>query len=243
MTAAHGAAAPADSGRSLRFQAFVFNWPGEKQRARALEVHLAPHCPVVVVNSDDARRGEFPHWVHVGADAYFTRQWDEAVRRFEGDALLHVQADAWIDDVPALLRGAEDAIARGAGVYAPDVDYTTHTYDRSRLVELAPGLCAVPNTDCTCWVIHADVVRATPQVDPVRNRLGWGIDYLVAATALRLGRAVVRDYRLQASHPRGTGYDVRRAREELRALLRSLPRETARDVDALRRRRRDLRSR
>ena len=81
MTAAHGAAAPADSGRSLRFQAFVFNWPGEKQRARALEVHLAPHCPVVVVNSDAARRGEFPHWVHVGADAYFTRQWDEAVHR------------------------------------------------------------------------------------------------------------------------------------------------------------------
>lgn len=237
---APAAGRPSGPATALRFQAFVFNWPGEKQRAPALEAHLSPHVPVVVVNSDDARRGEFPHWVHVGADAYFTRQWDEALRRFTGDALFHVQADAWIDDVPGLLRDAEAAFVRGAGVYAPDVDYTAHTYDRARLVEVAPGLHEVPNTDCTCWVIHGDVLRATPRVDPAANRLGWGIDYLVAATAQRLGRTVVRDYRRKASHPRGTGYDPRRARDELRALLRSLPRSIARDVDRLRRLRDDL---
>lgn len=235
--AARGPSGPVGA---LRFQAFVFNWPGEKQRAPALEAHLSPHVPVVVVNSDDARREAFPHWVHVGAEAYFTRQWDEALRRFTGDAFFHVQADAWIDDVPGLLRAAEAAFARGAGVYAPDVDYTAHTYDRARLVEVAPGLCEVPNTDCTCWVIHGDVLRATPRVDPAANRLGWGIDYLVASTAHRLGRRVLRDYGRQASHPRGTGYDPRRARDELRALLRSLPRPIARDVERLRRLRDDL---
>lgn len=227
----------------MRIHAFVFNWPGEKQHARPLEEALAPHVPVVVVNADDARRAEFPHWVHVGADAYFTRQWEEALRRFDGDVLFHVQADASLPDVPTLLRACEASMALGAGVWAPDVDFTPHTYDRRRLVEVAPGVVEVPNTDCTCWAIHADVLRATPRVDPARNRLGWGIDYLVAATALRLGRKVVRDHRFQVLHPRGTGYDVRRARRELRALLRALPRDVARDVETLIRRRDDLHGR
>ena len=91
----------------------------------------------------------------------------------------------------------------------------------------------VPNPDCTCWAIRADVLRACPPVDPRHNRFGWGIDYLVCATARSLGLAVVRDYEFQVRHVKGMGYDAKGARKEFRHLLRGLPRELRAEVEEL----------
>ena len=217
----------------MRVQAFIFNWLGAKQHADELERALGPLCPTTVVNSDDARRADRPGWVHLGGDAWFARQWNEALARFDADALFHVQADAWHDDFAAVLRSCESWMERGAGVWAPDVDWTAHKYDLGRLRALGPRAYEVPNTDCTCWAVRSDVLRACPPVDDRKNRFGWGIDYLACAVARRLGLLVVRDYALQVSHEKGMGYEARAARKQFRAMLRSLPRDLRGEVERL----------
>ena len=217
----------------MRFQAFVFNWPGAKQHADELERTLRPLCPTTVVNSDDARREDRPQWIHLGSDAWFTRQWNAALARFDADVLFHIQADAWHEDFAAVLRSCESWMERGAGVYAPDVDWTAHKYDLTLLRSLGARAYEVPNADCTCWAIRSDVLRACPPVDASRNRYGWGIDYLVCAAARRLGLTVVRDYAFQVRHVKGMGYDAKAARTEFRSMLRSLPHELRGEVEKL----------
>lgn len=217
----------------MRFQACIFNWVGHEARAEALERQLAALCPVRVVNSESAAEPRHPHWEHVGEDAYFSAQWRRAVEGFDGDVLLHVQADAASRDFPRILERCREAMQRhGCGVYAPNVDYTPWVYERDRLARVAEDLYEVPQTDCTCWAISAGVLARVPAVDPVQNKYGWGIDFLVIATARSMGLRTVRDYRYSVDHPwRGSGYDVEAAGRQVLQMLEGLP-GPLRELDA-----------
>src|SRR2546427_4348263 len=115
----------------MRIQAFIFNWPGEKQRAAKLEAMLRQNCETSVINSDDSMRNLHPHWCHIGSDGYFTDQWNAALERFIGDVLLHVQADVWPHDVgPMLAECVRYMRDHDVGVYAPDIVNTPHVYRR-----------------------------------------------------------------------------------------------------------------
>lgn len=218
----------------MRIQAFIFNWPGEKQHAAKLEAMLRQNCEVSVINSDDSMRNLHPHWCHIGSDGYFTDQWNAALERFDGDVLLHVQADVWPHDVgPMLAECVRYMRDHDVGVYAPDIVYTSHVYRRESLAILHNGVYEVPSTDCSCWAITAEVLRNTPAVDPEVNRLGWGIDFLVAAVAKRMGRKVVRDYRFRADHPKSRGYDSQQALKQWNEFKQGLDPVLRKTMDAL----------
>jgi len=209
----------------MRFEAVIFNWVGHEQRAAALEQQLGALCPVRVVNSESAAEGRHPQWDHVGEDAYFAAQWQRAVEGFDADVMFHVQADVTSPDFAPILDRCREAMARHrCGVYAPNVDYTSWVYDRRRLQRVDADLYEVPQTDCTCWAISRTVLQHAHPVDPVRNKFGWGIDFLVISAARSLQLRTVRDYRYTVDHQwRGSGYDIRDAEVQVRRMLEELP--------------------
>jgi hypothetical protein len=217
-----------------RVQGFIFNWPGRKQHAALLEKMLRPHCQVFVINSDDSLRGKYPHWHHIGNDAYFTAQWNEAVKRFDGDVFLHIQADIWPQNVGKMISECLRCMREHkVGVYAPDLDFQPHVFSPRSLVPVEKGIYEVPITDESCWAIKGAVLRNTPAIDPRVNRLGWGHDFMVAAVARRMGLKVVRDYRFRAGHLRSRGYDIQEAQGQWGAWKENLDPALRETIDKL----------
>jgi hypothetical protein len=225
----------------VHIQGFIFNWPGRKQHAALLERMLREHCEVSVINSDDSLRKAHPHWHHIGNDAYFTAQWNEAVKRFNGDVLLHIQADIWPQNVGKMIAQCVRCMREHAvGVYAPDMDFQPHAFSPRSLVPLEKGIYEVPVNDTSIWAIKAAVLRNTPAVDLKLCRFGWGIEFVVAAVAKRLGLRVVRDFRFRAGHIRSRGYNSQEAftqwlawKETLEPGLREVVEELVRERDRM----------
>jgi hypothetical protein len=215
----------------MTFQAFIFNWPGHTAQAAALERQLTDITRVTVINSDDAAVEMYPDWCHLGDSAYFSAQWNAARRLFDADVLFHIQADAACDDFVRLFSRAETAFDQHrAGVFEPNIDYTEFVYDTTRLPAIASELFDVPVTDLTCWFVAGDVVRATPMIDPLINKYGWGLAGTTAALARLRGLRVVRDYSFTIQHPRSRGYASADAIAHRQAYMETLPPELAQRV-------------
>ncbi len=182
-----------------------------------------------VINSDSTVEFRHTAWHHIGDSAYFTDQWNKALELFDGDVLFHIQADASYPNFAAMFERCRFAVGlHNCGVYAPNVDYTKWEYNRRKLRRLNDDLLEVAQTDCTCWAISREVLDRLPPVDPRANKFGWGIDFLVIATARALNKSVARDYQFTVAHPRWTGYDTEEARRQLKTVLQSLPPELRR---------------
>ena len=151
----------------VRLQAFIFNWPGKKQHAAQLEQMLRQHCEVFVINSDDSLRNKHPHWHHIGNNAYFTEQWNEALKRFDGDVFLHIQADVWPQNVGKMIAECLRCMREhNVGVYAPDLDFQPQAFSPRSLVPVEKGIYEVPLNDNSIWAIKAAVLQNTPAIDP-----------------------------------------------------------------------------
>jgi hypothetical protein len=211
-------------GSRARMEAFVFTWKGYHQHAAALERAIAPVVPVTVINSDPSVAHRHPGWVTLDDTAYFAAQWNEARRRFTGDILFHIQADASSAHLATIIDTARSMFAAHAlGVYEPAVDYTDIQYDTARLRPLQPDVFEVPWTDCTCWFIARDVLTRVPPFDLSLNRFGWGLCPAIGAAARAQGLMCVRDHRLPVVHPRGRGYSSSEALSQMYAYLNGLP--------------------
>jgi hypothetical protein len=225
----------------MRIQAFIFNWPGKKQHAAKLERMFRPHCEVIVINSDDSLRTQYPHWEHIGNDGYFTEQWNSALKRFDADIFVHIQGDIWPTKIGEVLSECTRFIKNyGVGVYAPNTNYNPHVYRTQMLRKLQEGVYEVPTTDNSFWAMPSEVIRNTPRVDPSVNRIGWGIEYLVGAVARRSGRRIVRDYRFTAGHLRSTGYDNGDAFREWEQLKKAVDPGLSQEMESLQRERNAL---
>jgi hypothetical protein len=173
-----------------------------------------------VINSGPPR----PGWVNLPPHDYFTPKWHQALQRFTGDVLFNIQADVTPPELPGLFEAATAAFHSGdVGIYTPAVGHTHWSFDPTLLPRYADGLYAVPFVDQLCWFVHGDVIRNTEFPSPARNRCGWGIDALCAATCLRRGLRVVCDYRFQGRHPQGTGYCTSQASQELLEVMHAQP--------------------
>jgi hypothetical protein len=226
----------------MQFHAFVFSWGGYGGRARRLQNLLSAHMRTEVISSEPARSNHPPDWHAIGTDAFFAEQWNAAQARFDGDVLLHVQADAEPEDLPRLLRRADRMFReRPVGILEPQIDYTDLEYDLSRLHAVEPDVYAVPITDCTCWFLHREVVQACPRIDPAVNRFGWGLCGVAAALSRRQGRFCLRDLACKVQHPRRRGYSNREALSQRDAYLGSLSVELRGEVEALYRQMRQCR--
>jgi hypothetical protein len=117
------------------------------------------------------------------------------------------------------------------GIYEPHIDYCEIRYDVKQLHPFAPGVFAVPVTDCTCWVLRKQIYEKFPPVDVANNRFGWGIPAVAAALAAQGGWHVLRDYGTSVIHPRGRGYPTEEARSQRQAYFVSLTPEIRRAAE------------
>jgi len=147
---------------------------------------------------------------------------------FEGDVFFHVQADATYEDWESLkVQAEEDFKKYNWGVYAPNVDFTEWNSNRANIVypSLPNNRSVVACPDCTCWMIHKDIINEFNDLnlDMSDQNLGFGIDMLICSISHRKSRPVIRNYNHTVDHPRGTGYDVNKAHVELKSFWSKLP--------------------
>lgn len=214
----------------MKIQTFIFNWRGQYEKTKEKQKQLSAIGVVpVVINSDDNHREDDPNWHNIGEDSYFTAQFLKAIELFEGDAMFHIQADASYDDWSKIYQGAIDCYnSYNWGIYAPNVDYTFYTPERTDLQSFdldEPYYKMVANTDCTCWFIHKDIINDAKArgIDFSPYKMGWSFDIVYTAISYINKRPVIRDYQYTIDHPPGTNYNKDQAEKEMYELYASLP--------------------
>lgn len=218
----------------MRFQFFVFAWPGYLQSALEIEQSLLERGEEVVVISSGLEEGP-SHWLKLSNEAYFGDQFSLCLQMFGGDVLVHIQSDARIADWNMFLQRMKSAYEHDTpGIWAPDVNYTFYQTSivRFNAFGLYPSkgkshsrLIGVLNTDCTCWSLRSELVDQLKEFVRPDWNLGWGWDSLAAAISWSQGYPVIRDLEIQVQHKRGTGYDANRAALEFQRVKKDLPSE------------------
>ena len=207
----------------MHFNFFIFAWPGYFEAAEIVEAELRERGENTTVIASGSEGGP-ERWIKLSDDAYFGSQFVQALRRFEGDVLVHIQADAVIPDFDRFLSRLRSGFdSSNAGVWAPNVDYSFYKTEfvqapnpSERLASqtLDDSVIRVLNTDCTCWAIHAAVVEELKMFVQGDWNLGWGWDSLASTVSYSMGYAVLRDTSITIGHPRGTGYNSKEAAQE-----------------------------
>jgi len=194
----------------MRYHCFVFNWPGQQAKVveTCAQLRACGHEPTVINSA--AAPATAPRWHHIGADAFFSAQFNAALALFRettDEIFVHIQGDALCPDWAGLLASATRHFDQyNYGVYAPNVNWTFYDADKVNVRKLEPDLYEVKNTDCTCWFIHRDLLRNFPFVDVTVNKFGWGIDSAVMHVAQKMRRKILRNYAYTVLHPRSRGY-------------------------------------
>ena len=191
----------------MKVEAFIPDWPGNKQHAYHIANRVARIYPTRIL--DDPKE-------------FFNAQWARARSLFTGDILLWVMADAYLPlDFLPMCKEMERVMEGGkVGWYAPDLEWTSFIFDKETLTPFEPEIYEVPNTDSVCFAIRGDVVRAMPHIDPALTFM-WGMDFTAILTAHLMGLKIVRDYRFKVGHPNNTGYNIDAASEGMGALFQS----------------------
>ena len=230
---------------TMKIVPFIFNWENQFEKTKRSEQQLKKtFSRVFVINSDPENTRD--DWVNVGSDAYFTTQFFKAIDLFDGDILFHLQADASYDRWQEVFDSALSAFYKyNWGVFAPNVDFTGWDSTRVNIGSeyiAEPELSLVSCTDCTCWLIHKDIIRQfiRRKSQFVDNTYGWGIDITMSALSYLNQRPVIRDYGHTIVHPRGRGYDNQAATAEFKAFLNGLDEELKPVVGVLRNNRQNL---
>ena len=205
----------------MQIHAIIFNWPRQTPNAERLEAvlqSLVSRCDVV--NSDiAANRTE---WYNIG-DAYFTEQWQAARDLLDRDIMLMVCADVWSDRLSEIITRAVEVMHKfQIGIYAPNVDWTSWVFNPRQLgPPIEHWLYQVPQTDALLLFVRAEIVHALPPLNPLVNKLGWGIDHTLVTIARQFKYLVCRDYKFTVQHPHNSNYDTNTAYQQMNAWIDS----------------------
>lgn len=209
----------------MKIQSFIFSWNEYTDNAAKLETQLKLLSQTKVINSNTKITN--PTWINVD-DLYFAGQWNTLLNNLDDDTdfIFHVQSDASFDRFDLILdRFKEISYKYNIGVYAPNVDFTAHTYDTTNFKKYEDYLYFVPNTDCTCWFINKKLITEIPLFDLNVNSIGFGVDWFYIAKSLLYGYDVIRDYKYTINHPYKTNYNVQKALDQYYMWLKTLPTE------------------
>jgi len=150
---------------------------------------------------------------------YYGGQFETAITNIPSNKILGVFTGDVNPDAD-WSKMAENCIAafntEKIGVYAPDVYPTFH---KSRNEFLWGSLYSVPNTDCTGWFIHHEIVAPLKDIPYFKiSNYGWGIDNIFMKETRKKGKLVARDYGFKITQPVGTAYNQREAHKMMDAL-------------------------
>ena len=195
---------------------FIFSWRKVTRNASTLYGRVAEHFPwVKFVNCDES---ESPivgvpenQTIQLDDSCYYGKQFQAAHDAMvPGNYMACITGDVEPEaDWSSIAKHIGEAIRSGGfGVFAPNVEVTTHVARNQPVAHATLRyLFSVPNTDCTCWVIHPAVLSVLRLLRiGERSNLGWGIDTIACHESRVQGLHVVRDYGILVKQPPGTGY-------------------------------------
>jgi hypothetical protein len=225
-------------------QAFIFNWYRTSENAKKLQKQFFDlGIETYVINSHEKENNNgLPNWVHIGESGYMVQQYAKAKEIFSKTYFIEMFADIYHVKAELILKRACYVYSKyDCGVYAPNVNYIYWDFDKTKIPKLEENLYEVNNPESLFSIIHKDVLKDVV-LDPVKYKIGWGIDFLVCALASLQKKLVVRDYITTVRHPRDKGYKNHAAEKEYHEYLNDLGEELKNLVlQKVREARRDLR--
>ena len=233
------------SNTNQKIQAFIFNWPRTTKDAilmydRFKKMNFIDK--LFVINSDSSYQPE--DWINLSGDAYFSEQFANAIKLFDGDIFFHIQADAVIPsilDVKKLFDTASYYFNElNFSVYTPDIDYTAWNNQRSKIDDTAIRFMGYPtqiipilNSDCTCWFINKKTLHEFESLclqNLLENSpLGWGCSAAMCAIGWKNKMPVIRDLEYKILHPNETGYEKSKASFQYKVFYSSIQDEFIRN--------------
>ena len=222
----------------MKIQTFIFNWCNQYEHTikKIEQLKIIGKTPIVINSDDEYKKAD---WYNIGEESYFTAQMSKALELFDGDVLFHIQADASFDNWQPIYDSAEKHFKKYKwGIYAPNVDFTWYVSERTDLdmFNIAQkNLKMVANTDCTCWMIHKDIINEAikRKIDFSPYKMGWSFDIIYTALSYMKKRPVLRDYNYTVQHPKGTNYSKGIAEAEMHTFYQSLPEEIQRPFEMI----------
>ena len=203
---------------------YIFNWKKVSDNTRLLYDRIKNTLPdITVINSDE--NYVFPitmKTIQVDDSYYYGKQYNTAIKNIpEGKILCIIVGDV-SPDTDFQLTFTNSLLSfnlHNAGIHAPNEVHTSHS---TRFEHIADQIYRVPNTDCTFWMIHPDVVKAMRNIDYTISNFGWGVDVITIHYATLQGYLTLRDYAVDIHQIRkGTGYSIEIAEVQLEALKKS----------------------
>lgn len=214
----------------MKIQPIICNWKSATESTRFKEKQFNDlGYKTIVVNSDE--NNEESHWINIGDTAYFNKQFLVTISEFlktDADVLFHIQGDASHSDWSNVIVDSEKYFQKyNWGIYAPNVDYTWYDSSRTDVDGIRfeeDHLRFVACTDCTCWMIHRDIIEMYQKSEINMNPyvFGWGWDIIFPAFCYLNRRPVIRDYKHTIDHPPGTNYNKQKAEMEMSDLFSKL---------------------
>ena len=195
----------------MKIQCFIFAWNQFVTNAVDIESKLNKYGKTIVINSNvnDTR----DRWINLN-DGYFAEQWNTLVSNIDSDTdfIFHIQADVKVDNFDDIFARFNQIVSKyDVGIYAPNVDYTYHQYNRELLNALEENVYEVPNTDCTCWFVNTKVIKKNIIYNIETNKFGYGSDWYYSAESFLQKKYVLRDYSIKVHHPIYKNYDADKA--------------------------------
>jgi hypothetical protein len=187
---------------------FIFTWNQYYTNAKILEDRLKKYGEVTVINSNVNYTKQ--HWINLN-DAYFPEQWNTLISCFDKNVnfVFHMQADAQYNQFHYLFERFNYVVDKyKTGIYAPNVDFTHHTYPIDKLEKVEDFLYEVPNADETCWFVNTKLIDWNPMFDIAKYKFSYGTDWYYGAKSKLNGYKIIRDYSITIKHPRGTNYNI-----------------------------------
>lgn len=211
----------------MKIQCFVFNYAHFPEAMSLYRAFAAEGIETYLLNCAAANDPPFEETETIIKlpNIYYSGQWNEALKRFNGDVLFVTNADVKVVNPGRILHRMKlfyEKFGAKAGLYAPNHYWTPWTYNPALLNEIAPGLKQVPATDSTIWSLHASIVNKVGPIDLEVNKLGWGIEIIAAYYCFLEGKYVVRDYSVKCYHPQHTAYDRGKADREWRTMVQKM---------------------
>jgi len=202
---------------------YVFSWKHVTENAIRIYKAVNKAFPnTIFVNCDENYRPDADiRTIQCDDTYYYGKQFEKALQETPADKIIgfivgDISPDSCWD---MIAQSVVKAFATNkVGVYAPNVDYTSHT---------DPGTLAwdtlhdVYNTDCACWFLDPRI-SATYRKLPIAqsSMYGWGIDTIARFECTRYNLIMARDYKFTITQPQGTGYNRMFAMIQMGQLLR-----------------------
>lgn len=224
----------------MKIHPFIFCWKGQTANAINLEqIFLQIFGNVTVINSGENSRRE--NWIDIGNDAYFAEQFSTACDIFNGDIMLHVQADVTFNDWRSVVDSAIYYYSLYSyGIYAPNINYTAYTSDYVDIscANKTGSLKNVLLTDCSAWFLDKSVINFFKKKylkSFLGTKYGWGICSCLSCIAHLQNKPVLRDYNFTLSHPKSTGYPAEDAQKLSYSFLKTFDTHMKQHLDLLNR--------